>query len=195
MIWLAVAMAIGFVCGIGTAIGVLFCLPASDDHRQIEIQKRELYSQLSGKNPQDVWTEPRSPERCDARSNSTEKTPSVASVQSVVRTPGPWRVARLDRVCHPNLPNNSLGVVADPSHKQNGVRGNAAVICIIAPPEFLTPQDIENARLIAIAPKLLEGLGEALAMLRSQYEESDTPTCEAWLADLERLESIADSAC
>lgn len=88
---------------------------------------------------------------------TTENTSSVASVQSIVHTPGPWHPGRADKSYDAGIPDNAFAVFAEPKHRQDcGLQGNAAVICVIAKPERMTLEDIANAKLIAAAPELLE---------------------------------------
>ena len=88
-----------------------------------------------------------------------ENATPVAPVQNVVHTPGPWRPGRADKSYDAGIPDNAFAVFADPKHRQDcGLKGNAAVICVIAKPERMTEEDIANAQLIAAAPMMLAAL-------------------------------------
>lgn len=85
----------------------------------------------------------------------------AASMQPIVHTPGPWRPGRVDKSYDPGIPDNAFAVFAERQHQQDcGLKGNAAVICVVAIPERMTEEDIANAKLIAAAPDMIEVLKE-----------------------------------
>lgn len=87
-----------------------------------------------------------------------EERKTKLSDQSVFHTPGPWRAGRADKSYDAGIPDNVFAVFAEPQYKQKvfGLRGNAAVICVITKPERMTEEDIANAKLIAAVPDLLD---------------------------------------
>jgi hypothetical protein len=74
-------------------------------------------------------------------------------------TPGPWAVEISGKVHDPGFVNGSLAVFAEAEHQQQcALAGNAACICVIAPPHRITEEDFKNAKLIASAPAMLAAL-------------------------------------
>lgn len=79
-----------------------------------------------------------------------------SEVQLVAHSPGPWHPGLAGRSYDARISENALVVFAEPMHRQDcGLQGDAAVICLVAPPERTTEEDIANAMLIAAAPELL----------------------------------------
>lgn len=72
-------------------------------------------------------------------------------------TPGPWHAGLAEMVKYEDAPTPlALAVFARPECKQDGADGNAACVAIISQAHLVTKEDVDNARLIAAAPALLE---------------------------------------
>jgi hypothetical protein len=97
-------------------------------------------------------------------------------VQSVVRTPGQWSIGIVEKSYDDVFPQGALAVFADAEYRQHcALKGNAAVICVVAPADRTTPEDVANAKQIADAPELLDVLRElhdfSQPLRQRQYEE------------------------
>ncbi len=91
--------------------------------------------------------------------------------QPAAHTPAPWSIGQ---ICHcDTVQDGSLAVFANPEHRQPGTKKPAAVICVIAPPSFTTPEDQSNAHLIAAAPDLLTALTALLARTDAHFGGPD----------------------